>query len=150
MVILINLKQYLMYYIALIIVILDSFTKYLIRYYSPAVELFSFLSITFISNTGAAFGILKGYRVIFIIISLLVILAIVLYSDKLGSKTIHKVSFGLILGGTIGNLIDRFFLGYVVDFIAFSFWPAFNIADACLCIGVIILCIQLFREDKTN
>ncbi|MBD3310454.1 signal peptidase II, partial [Candidatus Woesearchaeota archaeon] len=61
-----------------------------------------------------------------------------------------QISFGLVIGGTLGNLIDRIFLGYVVDFISFSFWPAFNIADSALTVGSVMLVAALFKRRENR
>jgi signal peptidase II len=140
-------KRYYVYYIALFVLILDFLTKLLIRHYSPNFILLPFLHIINISNTGAAFGILKGFRLLFIIIAVLVVAILSYYYKSIPEKTSYIISLGLILGGTLGNLIDRIFYGYVTDFIAFSFWPAFNIADASLCVGVMILFIVVIKYD---
>jgi len=127
---------------ALIFIILDQFTKYLFtnkQYFS------GFFQINYAQNTGAAFSILQGYSWLFIIISLGVVFFIFKYY-----KTIPvKLPLILILSGTIGNLIDRLFLGYVRDFIAISIWPVFNFADVFSCIGIFWLIYIFYTEEKT-
>ena len=90
---------------------------------------------------GAAFGLFKGQQLLFILVSLFVIILIFYHMKKYESYAL-----GLILGGTIGNLIDRIFLGYVVDFINLKFWPVFNLADTATTIGLIWL-IWIYRKD---
>src|SRR3989344_5283856 len=105
-----------------LIVILDQLTKF----YSKSFNLnFEFFRSNYVENTGAAFGILKGYNSLLILISIMIMIIIIYYLYKIKNK---YAAYGLkfILAGTIANLIDRIFLGYVRDFIDFGFWPAFN------------------------
>lgn len=108
---------------------------------------FGFFSI---HNTGAAYGILGGQTTLLIVVSIVMVALIILYNYFHKNKSIYYcVSIGLILGGAIGNLIDRIFLGYVRDFIKFSFFSfTFNIADACLTIGVIMFLVYLLFFDN--
>jgi len=131
-------------------VILDFISKHIIRAFSPDMSITSFFSISFIKNTGGAFGLLRGYNWIFIIASIIVIGIFICCYINLPQKLNYIISLSLFLGGAVGNLIDRVFFGYVTDFIAFSFWPAFNIADAAILVGVIWLAILLFIDDKSN
>lgn len=133
--------------IALVIVLLDQILKNSIR---SAFELGeslpiinNILHITYVQNTGVAFGLFKGVNFLFIIVALIAI-GVILYCYKKYNKIITKntlliLSTSFLLGGAIGNLLDRIFLGFVVDFIDFRIWPAFNIADSALTIGVILL-----------
>jgi len=93
-----------------------------------------------VTNTGAAFGILQGSTLFLIIVSCVAVLAITAYLRY------YPFALALILGGTIGNLIDRVFLGHVIDFIDVGFWPVFNIADSANTVGVILLVWQLLRR----
>ncbi|MEW6213594.1 MAG: signal peptidase II [Nitrospirota bacterium] len=138
--------------IVLSIIAIDQITKYLIISNlnpSDAIEIFPFLYLVSVRNTGAAFGMFKHVgSSFFITVSIIAIVFVIwlLIRDKEG-----YLSLSLILGGATGNLIDRVFLGYVVDFIDFSIgrfhWPAFNVADAALTVGVIIIFLtSLFRK----
>ena len=135
--------------IALIVIILDQIVKYLIKTSFNLNESFilikSFLKITFITNTGSAFGTLQGSNSYLIFFSLIVLGAILFYWDKIDNK--EKIFYVLIISGIIGNLIDRVIYGFVIDFISFSFWPAFNIADSALTIGIIGLIILSFKDN---
>jgi signal peptidase II len=96
--------------------------------------------ITYVQNTGAAFSILKDKTFLFTVVSSIVIVIITLVLIKLPAK--HKafgIVMALILGGAMGNFIDRLRFGYVVDFLDFRVWPVFNIADCAIVIGVLIL-----------
>ena len=98
------------------------------------------LHIVHVTNSGAAFGILQGQTVFLIVTSILGVAAIVLYyvSPPL-EHGLLRAALGLQLGGAAGNLIDRIRLGEVTDFINFEFWPAFNVADASITIGVVAI-----------
>ena len=115
-----------MIYLIILLIILDQLTKY-------------FLVNTI--NYGAAFGILQGYQWLFILISLVVIVLCVKYYKK------YKLPLSFILAGTVSNLIDRVFLGYVRDFIDLKFWPVFNLADSFNVIGVVILIWVLWKKS---
>ncbi|MAG60238.1 signal peptidase II [archaeon] len=133
------------YSIAAIIVVIDQLLKYIVRQFvTVAIPLTSFFSISNIQNTGAGFGILPGQRILLILISLIVIVVIIKYFKK--EKGLAQVSWALILGGAVGNVIDRILFGSVTDFLAFSFWPAFNVADMAVTVGVIILLWQYWKN----
>jgi signal peptidase II len=106
------------------------------------------LNFTLVLNTGTAFGLFKGQKLIFILFSVLVISAIIFYARK-RPEAIDKArmwSLGLILGGAAGNLLDRVRHGCVIDFLDFHIWPVFNVADSCITIGVIILLINMWTR----
>lgn len=137
--------------IASIVLILDQIFKFFIRARLDSELRFTdFFSITYVKNTGAGFGILQGQTFFLILVSILAIGLIIYYYLKNDSSYITPLA--LILGGASGNMVDRIFLGFVVDFFNFSFWPAFNIADSALSIGVIIIAVNLFKTsgDKTQ
>lgn len=102
------------------------------------------LHISLVHNRGAGFGILQGGRLFFIIFSFLV-LGYIIYKWKHIPKD-AAIPLGLILGGLFGNLIDRIFFGYVIDFIEFRIWPVFNVADSAITIGVIWLYVQVKKR----
>lgn len=116
--------------IAFAVVLLDQILKILI--------IKQILPIPFSTNTGAGFGILQGMTDVLIWISIAIIGLITYYHDKIAleDKYVH-MSVALILGGAVGNLIDRIRLGYVIDFINLRIWPSFNIADAAITVGAI-------------
>ena len=106
----------------------------------------------YVENRGMAFGMLQNFRWFFIIFTLVIISAVVVYvlKTKPTSKLL-KVSLSLIVGGGIGNLIDRMFMGYVVDYIQLSFFsPVCNFADYCVTIGTALLLIYIifFTQDE--
>ncbi len=110
----------------------------------------NFFNLVFVTNTGGLFGSLKGFNVPFIFLSLIVIGVILYLYDKLVVDEITAVTYGLILAGVVGNLIDRLFLGFVVDWLDFVFfgwhYPTFNVADSCIVIGVILLFFQFIKK----
>lgn len=110
-----------------------------------------FFKFNSVHNYGAAYGIFSDHTFILTIVSALMIVVLLIYNWFKKNKSIfYCISMGLILGGAIGNLIDRVFLGYVRDFIKFSFFsPTFNLADACLCVGVVCFVIYLIFYDDT-
>ena len=139
-------KEFLFSLIAIIVIILDQLTKYLVLKFQPYFG-FRYLKITFIKNTGAGFGILKDNALLLGIVSLMVAVLVIVYYKKIPTEKIPQILFAVFLGGVVGNLLDRFFRGYVIDFINLSFWPAFNIADSALSIAVVGLVIYSIKEE---
>jgi signal peptidase II len=141
--------------IASIEVVLDYFTKMLILQKVGPMEVipvFPFMNIVHVENRGAAFGMLTSLgNNFFIIISLLAILFILIYLSKL-PKGLELYSLSMILGGAVGNLIDRVKIGKVVDFIdvyAGSWhWPAFNVADAALTVGIVLFLMANLKQTR--
>ncbi len=114
-----------------------------------------FFYITSHRNSGAAWGILQGQMWFFYVITLVVIAGIIYYLERDGQKDkLLGVALALMLGGAIGNFIDRIFRQEVVDFAHFVLgdyhYPIFNIADSSLCVGVILLFIQMLLDGKKN
>jgi signal peptidase II len=134
--------------IAVFIVIIDQLTKAWIKTnlaYGQVWFDWGFLEVIHVQNTGISFGLLQG-RVIFVIIivflEMVVILAIAYYFRSRLSfmdSMLMRVGLGLVMGGAIGNQIDRIAMGHVTDFINFKVWPAFNAADSSAVIGTIII-----------
>ncbi|MCS7260217.1 MAG: signal peptidase II [Anaerolineae bacterium] len=107
--------------------------------------------ITHVTNTGAAFGLFPNHGSFFILIAVIVVIAIVLYYHRLPAEDwLVRISLGLQLGGAMGNLIDRLRFGYVIDFIDISFWPVFNLADASITAGVLLIIYQLWRTERAK
>ena len=111
-----------------------------------------FFRITYTCNDGAAFSILKGKRVFFIIMTIIVVCLIVYYLLKNEVYWVEKYSLLLIISGAVGNLIDRIMYGYVIDFLDFIIFgydfPVFNIADSFITIGAIGLIISILFLNK--
>ncbi len=107
-------------------------------------------SLTYVENRGVAFGMFKDMQWIFILITSVFIIAIIVYMFKTKPKgKLFYVCAGLIIGGGVGNLIDRVFYGYVIDYLSLSFFsPVCNFADYCITIGTVMLVIYiLFFSD---
>jgi signal peptidase II len=91
-------------------------------------------------NTGAAFGILRTRGILFALVAIVVSVGIVVYYRAVAaSPVLVRTALALVLGGAIGNLVDRIRLGYVVDFVDLRWWPVFNVADSSIVIGVCLL-----------
>jgi signal peptidase II len=107
--------------------------------------------ITLVFNKAAAFGLLMGWAVFFISVSAIAILSIMVYAWKSKSlSTPLAISLGLILGGALGNIVDRLSFGYVIDFFDFRIWPVFNVADSAISIGVVILILAALNRNRHN
>ena len=145
------------YVIALIIIALDQITKFLVVKKMELGEsltiIDNFLYITSHRNTGAAWGILAGQMWFFYIVTIVVVIALVYYMQKMAkTHVLLGISLALMLGGAIGNFIDRVMRQEVVDFvdtIIFGYdFPIFNVADSALTVGVGLLIIFMFFEEK--
>lgn len=101
---------------------------------------------TLVHNTGIAFGLFKDHGVVFIVIPLIAVALLVYniyyYRNSEQLSRVYIISFSLILGGAVGNLIDRIILGHVIDFIDFRVWPVFNIADSAISVGAAVILIK--------
>ncbi len=132
-------------FITLLVLVFDQVTKLLIISLKPAWEI-SLLKIHLVTNTGAGFGILQGRTSLLAIISLLVAVVVVLSYPAIPREKTPQFLFALFLGGVAGNMVDRLFRGYVVDFFDLSFWPAFNIADTAITLAVAGLLFYYWRK----
>ena len=154
-----NKKYFPLIIIFLIIVLIDQITKFYIasnfELYQSIEIIRGFFSITYIRNSGVAFGMfsnLKGsfIQIVFIAIYIIAIISIlILYRETHGYS---HIALSLIFSGAIGNLIDRIFRGEVVDFMDFHWqnyhWPAFNVADSCISVGVGLLMITIIISNE--
>lgn len=145
------------YMIAVLVILLDQITKWLVvskmQFGESIPVIDQFLYITSHRNQGAAWGILQGQMWLFYVITLIVIIAIIYYLQTAAKgKWLLGTSLALMLGGAVGNFIDRVFRKEVVDFIhtyIFTYnFPVFNVADSSLVIGVILLMIVMLRDEK--
>ncbi len=144
--------------IGLVVVLLDQVTKTVLRQALLLGEshplIVGCLNLTHLRNTGAIWGMFQSHNEWLVLLSLLVLLLIaVFYRWLVDQRGIYRVALGLMIGGIIGNLIDRIRLGWVIDFIDFywqaNHWPAFNFADAAICLGVIIYLLSVLRSPPT-
>lgn len=147
------------YLIALFVIALDQLTKWMIVRNMDVGQSYTIIDhlfyITSHRNSGAAWGILQGQMWLFYIVTIIVVAGIIYYMQtQAKGKPLFQISLAFILGGAIGNFIDRLIRREVVDFLdtyIFGYdFPIFNIADAALTIGVILLFIQIFREEKNE
>lgn len=145
-----------LFLVAVIIVALDVFTKWLVisnipygGVWSPWEWLTPYARIVHWSNTGVAFGMLQGMNPIFIGLAFVVALGIIYYYAKVEKQDwLIRLALMLELGGAVGNLIDRIRFGHVIDFISIGNFPVWNIADACITVGVVILLIGVWVQEK--
>jgi len=148
----IQIKLYFLF-LSIFIILIDQFTKYLIFYNQKLFISKDFLlfKIDFIKNYGAAFNIFSGSRILLSLISIIFsILLIYLILRKNTLNIFDLYSYSFILGGTIGNGIDRVFKGFVIDFINLNIinFPVFNIADISINIGFIFLLYNIFKNNR--
>ena len=138
------------YIIGIVIVIIDQLSKFLVIDKNISI-IPNFIEFNYTQNTGGAFGI--GRINFILIISLMIIIGIIMYLIKENKKITNYIPFVLLLSGSIGNLIDRIFKGYVIDFIDINIldFPNFNIADISIVSGVIVLLyIILLKSTNDN
>jgi len=144
------------------VLLIDQWTKTILQQRIPLYHrvevIHGFFNLTHVRNTGGAFGIFGGERgglgsLLFVVISFIAIGCILFFFIKIkeDEKTFY-LSFSLIFAGAIGNLIDRLRYGEVIDFLEFYLssyhWPAFNIADSAICIGIGLMALELLILDK--
>jgi len=142
------------------IIILDQITKYIVVHtikLHHTIPITKFFSITYIQNKGIAFGIMNNFShpvlpILFISINIFAVIILILWSIRPENNIWINTGLSLIIGGAVGNLIDRFIFGSVVDFLDFHIaqyhWPAFNIADMAITIGTILLGIGFIVKGK--
>ena len=143
---------------SLLIIILDQIIKFVViqnmELYSSIIIIKNFFNITYVQNIGAAFSILSGNVVFLSLISLIVLVAIYIYLIKKKSfNKIQTITYSMLIGGIVGNMIDRIFRGFVIDYLDFSIlkynFPVFNFADICIVVSAIILLIFSIKEEKS-
>lgn len=142
---------------------LDQWTKQLIlRFVSPEEPghrvIPDFFSLVNVTNTGAAFGSFKNNNTFFIAISAVAFVVVVALLMRRGSRDVWRdVSLALLLAGILGNFTDRLLYGHVIDFLLFDLhvrfahpWPAFNVADSCISIAVVMFVVHSFWQGKSR
>jgi signal peptidase II len=151
----------LIFFVSLPLYALDQLTKQLVlRLISPyeaRIIVPDFFSLVSVSNTGAAFGSFKGNNTFFIVISivaLMVVMALLVRPRR--PDGLRDISLALLLAGILGNLTDRLLYGHVIDFLLFNLhvryadpWPAFNVADSCISVAVVLFIIHSFWKQKS-
>ena len=145
--------------VGLLVIILDQLTKHwVVSFFSSKPQgyvvpiLGDILSLVYVKNTGVAFSLLEGQMVMFFFIALAIgVIGYLYWRSRETGTLLLKITFGLVLGGAIGNLIDRFSHAYVVDFIHFQIpnigfdFAVFNVADSAISVGVVLLAYLVWR-----
>ena len=138
---------------AILIIVLDQISKVLTTRYFELGEVKTIipeiLSFTYVQNEGAAFGILQGARVFFLIMTIVVFFGVLYYIIKTHPQSrLEKLALAFMAGGAAGNFIDRLYFGYVRDFILVDFieFPVFNVADCFVCIGAGLYILYAFSD----
>jgi signal peptidase II len=138
-----------------LILVLDQLTKLIacrslyLHQSIPVIK--NIFHITLVHNRGAAFGLMRNQVPLLIFTTFIAIwLIYVNLKNSPGGKklSLYRISLGLVLAGALGNLIDRVFCGYVIDFLDFRIWPVFNVADSAITVGAILLGWALLKEPK--
>lgn len=136
------------------IIALDQLTKFIVQGAMQPGESIPVISgifhITYVLNAGAAFGILENQRIFFLATAMLLVAAAAFFWRKIASeRLVTRLGTAMLLGGAVGNMIDRVRTGYVVDFFDFRVWPVFNIADIFIVVGVgAIIYMMVFSKPK--
>jgi signal peptidase II len=142
--------------IASVIVILDQWTKQLVRTLIPFGESWSpwswlepYVRLVHWQNTGAAFGMFQQFGIVFAVLAFIVSIAILYYYPQVPHEEwVMRLAMAMMLGGAVGNLIDRLTLGTVTDFISVGTFAVFNVADACISVGTVILILAVWFNER--
>ena len=132
-------------------VLIDRITKILVFNIDNVIVIKDFFKISYTHNYGAAWSMLSGYRFFLILISIVILLIIyMMFIKNRKLSNFDNITYGMLIGGIIGNLIDRIIYGYVIDFLDFNIfgydYPVFNIADSFIVVSIILLVIKEFRS----
>ncbi|MCP4415780.1 MAG: signal peptidase II [Chloroflexi bacterium] len=149
-------ERLLLFVIALFTIGIDQYSKIMVEtklalfeVYAPIPSLEAFFRIFHISNTGSAFGLFEGGSIIFRYLAIIVSLGIIYYNQILpGKQRLLRLALGLQMGGALGNMIDRFRIGHVTDFIDIGPWYIFNLADLAVVSGALILGWLVWQEGR--
>ena len=142
--------------IVAVIIVLDQWTKSLVLKNIPVNQMWrpgewpiSWFRFVYVQNTGVAFGMFKDQSTLFTILPFIVSALIIYYYVQIPNPDwALRLALSMQLGGAIGNLIDRLTLGFVVDFVSVGKFPVFNVADSCITVGVGILLLDMFIEER--
>jgi signal peptidase II len=139
---------------------LDQWSKWWVLHHinpdDPRVVIPDWFALVYVTNNGAAFGSFKGNNIFFEILgSVALVLVAGLLIARKTPRPWRDISLALLLAGILGNLTDRFLYGHVIDFLLFDLhvplahpWPAFNVADSCICVAVFCFIVHSFRQDR--
>ena len=142
----------------IIFFLIDQITKMIASTYLPnntIVVIPEFFKLRYALNTGAAWSILNNHIVILIIITIIILFLILLFMKNFKDNKRNNIAFALLFGGILGNLVDRIFHGYVIDFLDFKIfsydYPIFNVADMLIVFGIILIIVAIIKgEDNEN
>lgn len=136
------------------VLVLDQWSKWMVASRMDLFDSFpiipGILWFSYVHNRGAAFSMLEGGTIFFIISAVLIIVGITVYNILTRLNPMARIVTGLIVGGAAGNFIDRCRFGYVLDFIDIHIWPVFNIADMALTCGGILFFIYFLQQERAN
>jgi len=137
--------------LTIVVILIDQISKFFVikfLYHSQIEIIPNIFSLTYVENPGTAWGLFAEFNAIIQVILPIVILGILIYFSYTSKSKSDIVFSTFILGGAIGNYIDRMMRGYVIDFLDFKVWPVFNFADVMIVIGCILMCINIFRKGE--
>ena len=147
-------RDFILIQLAVLVFFLDQFSKYLVREFLFLYQSFpseGFFRITHTFNTGSIFGIFQGQNTAFILVSFVgVAVLLLLYRSQRFPTGLLRLSLGLQLGGAFGNLLDRVRLGHVTDWVDIGPWPVFNVADACIVSGLVLLAWMFIMSERVR
>ena len=147
-------RDFLLIQLAVLVFLTDQFSKYLVRellFLHESVPREGFLRVTHTFNTGSIFGLFQGHNTPLILVSLIgVAVLVLLYRSQRFPTGLLRLSLGLQLGGAFGNLVDRVRLGHVTDWVDIGPWPVFNVADASIVTGLIILGWLFIMSERSS
>ncbi|WP_296254888.1 signal peptidase II [uncultured Ezakiella sp.] len=144
-------------FITLILIAADQYTKYLAanNLMENSIDIFNWLKLTYVENSGAAFGMLAGKQTFFIILTaaVLVVFSAYVINHRFEFNTLEKIALTLFLSGAVGNFIDRLMNAYVIDFISVRLFnvydfPVFNLADCYISVAAVLFIIIVILGDK--
>lgn len=137
--------------LTIVVILIDQISKFFVVkfLYQGQIDIIpNVFSLTYVENTGAAWGLFAEFNAIIQVIIPIVIIGILMYFSYTSKSKSDIVFSTFILGGAIGNYIDRMMRGYVVDFLDFKVWPVFNFADIMIVLGCALMCINMFRKEE--
>ena len=147
-------KDFVLIQLAIIVLVIDQFSKLIVRdqlLYRESFPDTGFFRFTHTFNTGSAFGIFQDQNTPLIFVSVIGIgILIMIYRSQRVPTALLRLSLGLQVGGATGNLLDRLFLDHVTDFIDVGPWPIFNVADASVSIGIVLLILATFIFERDH
>jgi len=136
----------------ILIILFDQLTKFIVErylYFKQIAVIDNILLLTYVQNRGGAWGIFNNIPFLFIVLVPIVVVGLFWYMSK-SKNRLEIISVCMIIGGALGNYIDRLIRGYVVDFIDFRIWPVFNVADIFVVLGGVLLVVSTIQIKKNG